>query len=81
MSFGEPPYLNGEWAKDAAAAFYGKIVHPTLDDIVNMILDIYDKLKFEHPDLSWKDMVIWVMDIAGAYTHLSIPPKICLRRS
>jgi hypothetical protein len=75
MSFGEPPYLNGDWAKEAAAAFYGKIVHPTLSEIVNMLLDVFDKKKASQPDLKWTHMVIWVMDIAGAYTHLSIPPE------
>ncbi len=28
MSFGEPPYLNGKWAKEEAAELYGEIVHP-----------------------------------------------------
>jgi hypothetical protein len=25
ISYGEPPYLNGKWAKNLAADFYGKI--------------------------------------------------------
>jgi hypothetical protein len=75
MSYGEPPYLNGKFAKQAAAAQYGAIVHPTLNDIVLLFLSTYDRKKAEYPELEWQGMVIWVMDIASAYTNLNIPAK------
>jgi hypothetical protein len=75
MSYGEPPYLNGKWAKNLAADFYGKIEHLTLSSIVLMILDMFDKLKAEDPMLIWEDMTMWIMDIASAYSHLGIPPR------
>jgi hypothetical protein len=76
MSYGAPPILNGDFAKEAAAEFYGPIVHPTLNDLVLMLLNTFDKKKAEFPDLEWKDMRIWVMDIAAAYTHLDIPSEM-----
>jgi hypothetical protein len=51
LSYGEPPYLNREFAKQAAADKYGAIVHPTLSDIVLLFLDTYDRKKAEYPDL------------------------------
>ena len=69
MSYGQPPYLNGEFAKQASAEFYGQIVHPTLEDLVLMMLNTFDKKKSEVLELKWEDMVIWVMDIEAAYTH------------
>jgi hypothetical protein len=76
MTYGTPPWLNGDFSKEASADFYGPIVHPTLKDLVLMLLDTFDKKKAEFPDLEWGDMTIWVMDIAAAYTHLDIPPEM-----
>ena len=74
MSFGEPPYLNGKWAKEEAAEMYGEIVHPTIDDIACMILDFWDKAQIDHPGVLWSDLVMWKMDLKGAYTLLDVRP-------
>ena len=39
ITFCAPPSLNGDWASAAAAEMYGSITHPTIVQIVIMILD------------------------------------------
>jgi hypothetical protein len=61
--------LNSEWLTDWARAHYGAIQHPTIEDIVAMLVRFKERMaaegKGEEPILLWK------MDIKGAYTLLT----------
>jgi hypothetical protein len=74
LSYGEKPYLNGKWAKNAAAAMWGPIEHPTIEDIAAMILDLWEEILTGQPDASWSDLVMWKMDLKGAYTLVDVHP-------
>ena len=52
---------------------YGEIKHPTIDDIVLMIMDFLR----EHPDLTIKDVDVWKTDLRGAYTLMSFKDHNC----
>ena len=70
LSFGVGPILNGVWASDAAADLYGEIHHPTIVDIVIMILEAWEKIEITHPDAELKDLYFYKVDVSGAYTWL-----------
>ena len=70
LSFGEGPILNSVWARDEAAAMYGEIHHPTIIDIVLMILDVWDNVKLSNPDALLEDLRFWKVDVSEAYTWL-----------
>jgi hypothetical protein len=74
LSYGEKLYLNGKWAKNAAAAMWGPIEHPTIEDIAAMILDLWEEILTGQPDASWSDLVMWKMDLKGAYTLVDVHP-------
>ena len=75
MSYGEGPYLNGKWAKEAAVELYGEIQHPTIDEIACMIMEFWEQAQADHPGVLWSDMVMWKMDLKGAYTLLDVRPE------
>ena len=60
--------LNGPEVRNQAETFYGKIQHPTIVSIVQMILDFYDHAKLQDPTLTWDDIILWKKDLKGAYT-------------
>jgi hypothetical protein len=62
--------LNSEHTKDESDALWGKIEHPTLTDIVQMILRFFRIALEEDPSVKWEDIIIWKMDLKGAYTLL-----------
>ena len=72
ISYCEPPILNGEWASAWAADTYGSITHPTIVDVVLMILDTIDKLQAADPKFSLNDIRFWKVDVSGAFTWLAI---------
>jgi hypothetical protein len=74
MSFGEGPYLNGKWAKDEAAEIWGDIIHPTIQQIAMMVMEFWDKVQTTHPNATWSDLVLWKMDLKGAYTLIDVLP-------
>jgi len=79
MSFCLGPHLNGDWAKDAAAARYGAIRHPRIDEIATMVVDFYDEEKRKDPSITVEDLVFYTTDVKGAYTKLSLPAaEVCL---
>jgi hypothetical protein len=67
--------LNTDETKQAAKELWGEIVHPTITDIIVMILGYWEKIKISEPDAQWEDLVIWKMDLKGAYTLLSFRPE------
>ena len=66
--------LNTDAMSDEASSYYGKIVHPTIDEIVRMIHDFWTEDKRRNPHRRWSDLRLWKMDLKGAYTLLSFRP-------
>jgi hypothetical protein len=67
--------INTDATAAAAAAYYGEIKHPTIDDIAVMVYDFWRAAKERNPLVRWEDMRIWKMDLRGAYTLLSFRPE------
>lgn len=67
--------LNTRETADAATAYYGQILHPTIEDIAQMVHDFWTAAKEADPDLRWEDLRIWKMDLKGAYTLLCFRPR------
>ena len=67
--------LNTDAMSDAASNYYGKIVHPTIDEIVRMIHDFWTEAKRINPLRRWSSLRLWKMDLKGAYTLLSFRPE------
>lgn len=66
--------LNGPEIRDRATALWAPIEHPTITDIVTMIIEFYERARTSDPSITWDDIVIWKMDLKGAYTLLSFRP-------
>ncbi|KAJ1397366.1 hypothetical protein B484DRAFT_407017 [Ochromonadaceae sp. CCMP2298] len=64
---GDPAPMNTLFTKLAADLRFGVICHPTIDDFIQMVLDFVERNGGD-----WDDIVLWKMDIKGAYTLLSI---------
>jgi hypothetical protein len=75
MSYGEGTSLNGKWAKNEAADMYGPIEHPTIEDVSCMILDFWDEIVGKVEGVGWDELVMWKMDLKGAYTLIDIRPE------
>lgn len=69
-----PPVLNSKEVKEHVDALWGEIKHPTLTDIVNMCLDFFAAAKATDPNVKWEDLVLWKMDLSGAFTLLDFKP-------
>jgi hypothetical protein len=67
--------LNTPLMSDYAGDYYGKIIHPTIDEIVRMIHDFWTEAKRLNPRSRWADLRLWKMDLKGAYTLLSFRPE------
>jgi hypothetical protein len=74
LSNGDGTPLNSEYAKLEAEKRWGVIHHPTISGFIIMIFDLYEEMIKEDPTATWDDLVIWTMDLAGAYTLLSFRP-------
>lgn len=62
--------LNSDYTKEASDSLWGKIEHPTLADICQMILQFFRSAQAADPSVQWEDIIIWKMDLKGAYTLL-----------
>jgi hypothetical protein len=60
---------------DAASGYYGKILHPTIDEIARMIHDHWIEAKRADTRRVWGELRLWKMDMKGAYTLLSFRPE------
>jgi hypothetical protein len=64
--------INSDEAREALKRIYGDIVHPTIDQIVQMILDFETKMKSELKDEYNSDEIyLWKADLAKAFTLLN----------
>ena len=75
LTWGVPPILNGDFATDWATEMYGGITHPTILDVVLMILNTIDKLRLVDPHFDLEDLQFWKVDISGAFTWLDFLPS------
>jgi hypothetical protein len=55
--------INTDSTKAAAAAYYGKINHPTIEDIAVMIYEFWLEANARDPSCPWEDIRIWKMDL------------------
>jgi hypothetical protein len=58
--------INNNDTAAAAIEYFGRIRHPTIEDIAVMIYDFCVDAKAKNPDLRWEDMRIWKIDLKGA---------------
>lgn len=68
--------LNSDQAADAAAARWGAIVHPTLQEIIQMIFEFYEREKASDPSFTWDDIVLFKLDLKNAFTLLFFHPDV-----
>ena len=74
LSFVDGDPINTPETATAAATYYGEIVHPTIEDIANMVNFFWDQARRRNPFADWSKLRIWKMDLKGAYTLLSFRP-------
>lgn len=67
--------LNGKDAKRMAEEIWGKIEHPTIVDIVDMIMAFWKRECSIDSGAVWEEIILWKMDLRGAYTLLSFDPR------
>jgi hypothetical protein len=67
--------LNTPEMSDAAALHYGAIMHPTIENISQMVSTFWKKVKAADPHADWRNLRLWKMDLRGAYTLLSFRPE------
>lgn len=71
--------LNSDEARVRLEALYGNIEHPTLDELVQMIMEYADEMKEKlGEEFRWEDLVLWKGDLKGAFTLLFFDPD-CIR--
>jgi hypothetical protein len=54
---------------------YGSISHPTIIDVVLMILDTIDKIQNQDPNMDLRELQFWKVDISGAFQWLDFRPS------
>ena len=69
------PSLNSEHVKLESDRRYGVIEHPTIGDMVRMIYNFVDQETSHGRHVSWDDLVLFKVDLKGAYTLLSFKPE------
>ena len=67
--------LNTEATTASAAELYGAIRHPTIAEIVRMVMTFWRKAIEANPALKWSDLRLWKVDLRGAYTLISFRPE------
>jgi hypothetical protein len=67
---GNPKNMNTKFTKEHSDLLWGLIHHPTIGIIVQMILRLYHRLLKEGVEVGWEDIVLFKVDLKGAYTLL-----------
>jgi hypothetical protein len=62
--------LNSTETKEQSDLLWGKIHHPSIDDVANMIMDYYDNGVRQNINFEWNDLEIFTKDLKGAFTLL-----------
>ena len=68
---GQKSVLNSKESAEACKLKYGTIINPTLQSVVCMIFEFWEREKKANPNARWEDLELWKMDLAGAFTLLS----------
>lgn len=66
--------INTDETSAAATDYYGKINHPTIDDVALMVHEFWVDSKRKNPRLQQKELRLWKMDLKGAFTLLLFRP-------
>lgn len=67
--------LNSEQAKLACDELYGEIHHPSLSDLVTQVIECHREELAADPTVTWDDLVMFKVDLAGAFTLMSFRPE------
>jgi len=62
--------LNNEFSKQACKDHCGAIEYPSIQDIIAMIWEFWEREKKKNPNVKWSDIRLWKMDLKGAFTLL-----------
>lgn len=60
--------LNTDATTDAATAYYGPIMHPTIEDIAVMVDHFWKEASARDPSLRYEDLRLWNMDLKETST-------------
>jgi hypothetical protein len=75
--------LNSPEAINAARLMWGKIKHPIVDDMVQMDLDMHEKVMEQFgltSDEAWLAMILWKTDLRAAFTLLFFHPDYAAKK-
>lgn len=75
LTFVDGIALNSDETTAASEAYYGVIVHPTIEVIIKMVLRFWKDCSAQKTRAQWKRLRLWKMDLRGAYTLLSFRPE------
>lgn len=67
--------MNGKEVKGACQALWLPIQHPTIAELIVMVLSFYIEAEKKDPAVRWADVILWKMDLRAAFTLLSVAPK------
>ena len=68
--------LNSEETMAAAAEFYGAIRHPTIAEMVRMMLSFWEKAVEADPTVQWGKLRLWKMDLRVRTPSYRSAPKM-----
>jgi hypothetical protein len=63
--------INSDFTKLSSDVACGVIKHPTIEDFVQMVQGFFEAAVSADPSVVWEDLVLWKIDLRGAYTLLS----------
>ena len=75
LSTSECSDLNTQEVADLTKQRWGEILHPTIDDIVLMVVGLVR----DSPELSMEDVDMWKTDLRGAYTLMPFKASSCMK--
>ena len=75
LTFVDGTPLNSDETTAASGAYYGTIIHPTIEVIIKMILRFWMEFSEQKTRAQWNSLRLWKIDLRGAYTLLSFRPE------
>jgi len=68
--------LNSRYSKAQCKEKYGAIHCPTLQDIICMVFEFWERERASNPKLRWDEVILWKMDLCGAFTLLNFAVRM-----